>query len=236
MNLARIHTNTYFLNSKKLYFLLLLPVVFALLAIFRSGFVYQSGTACFGILILLVSYYDRLKQTKDVWMIIAALLFSIAGDLFLSNKETVTGMFVTGIIFYFFAHIGYLLFALMNGGIKRVFTILLLTGYLILFSLEIYPYIENSVLLYAAFLYLIVSCLSLGAAVGLRTNPITKWAFVSGILLILFSDTIIAYQEFVGYKELNFLILPTYYLAHIAIVFSLMKRRLVEPGETRNNQ
>jgi hypothetical protein len=44
--------------------------------------------------------------------------------------------------------------------------------------------------------------------------------------LILFSDTIIALKEFTGYNELNFLILPTYYLAHISITFSVMHRKL----------
>ena len=59
---------------------------------------------------------------------------------------------------------------------------------------------------------------------GLRGSQVAKWAYVFGIFLILFSDTIIAYKEFVGYNELNYLILPTYYLAHIAIVFSIIKK------------
>jgi hypothetical protein len=39
------------------------------------------------------------------------------------------------------------------------------------------------------------------------------------------SDTIISFNEFLGYRELNSLILPTYYLAHLTITTSLLLRR-----------
>jgi uncharacterized membrane protein YhhN len=231
MNQFGIKMNHHFLNSRRLYVLLLAPVISAVLALLHFGFVFKSGTAGFGILILLILYFDRLRKTKDVLTIMAAFAFSIVGDWFLSNKHGDTGMFVYGIVFFFFAHFGYLLFALMNGKMKWGFFTIVVAAYLLFFFLKLYPYIGNEMLMGSALVYLIVSCFSLGAAVGLRTNPVTKGAYVFGIFLILFSDTIIAYKEFVGFKELNFLILPTYYLAHIAIVFSLMKRRLIELKE-----
>lgn len=224
------------LNQKWIYVLLLIPFASAILALLHFGFVFKSGTAGFGILIVLILYFDRLWQTKDIWFIMAAFMFSIAGDWFLSNMDGDTGMFVSGIAFYFFAHIGYLLFALMNGKIKKVFTLILLAGYLVFFGMKILPNIDNAMLIWAALIYLIISCLSLGAAVGLRGNPVSKWGYAFGIFLILFSDTIIAHKEFVGFKELNFLILPTYYLAHITIVFSLMKRHLVDLKEHEKNK
>ena len=228
--------NNRFMNSKWFYALLLAPVISAIFALLHFGFVFKSGTAGFGILIVLILYFDRLWQAKDVWFIMAAFMFSIVGDWFLSNMDGDTGMFVSGITFYFFAHIGYLLFALMNGKIKKVFTLILLAGYLVFFWMKIYPNIDNAILILAAFIYLIISCLSLGVAIGLRGNPVSKWTYVFGIFLILFSDTIIAYKEFVGFKELNFLILPTYYLAHITIVFSLIKRHLVDFKEHEKNK
>ena len=76
----------------------------------------------------------------------------------------------------------------------------------------------------AALIYLLISCFSLGAAVGIDAKPLVRWSYVFGIVLILFSDTIISLKEFVGHNELNGLILPTYYLAHISITFSLIAK------------
>ncbi len=219
------------LNRKWIYALLLIPIISAVLALRHFGFVFKSGTAGTGILILLFLYFKKLPQAKDILMLMAAFAFSIVGDWFLSNKHGNTGMFVYGIAFFFLAHVGYLIYALMNGKVKWKFTAILLAAYLVFFFLELFPTFNDSILMSAALIYLVISCFSLGAAVGLDGNWVSKWAYVFGIFLILFSDTIIAYKEFVGYKELNFLILPTYYLAHIAIVFSLMKKRLIELKE-----
>ena len=220
--------NNQVLNRKWIFALLLIPIISAVLALLHFGFVFKSGTAGTGILILLFLYFKKLPPAKDILMLMAAFAFSIVGDWYLSNMRGSANMFVAGIAFYFFAHLGYLLYALMNGKVKWTFFVILLAAYLVFFSLELFPTFHDSILMWAALIYLIISCLSLGAAVGLRNNPVSKWAYVFGIFLILFSDTIIVYKEFVSFKELNFLILPSYYLAHIIIVFSLMKRHLTE--------
>jgi hypothetical protein len=75
----------------------------------------------------------------------------------------------------------------------------------------------------AALFYLVISCFSVAAAWGIKQLiPRAKWGYVLGISLILFSDTIIAFKEFTLFQSLNFLILPTYYLAQLCITFSLM--------------
>lgn len=215
-------------NANRLYLLLIIPTVFAILALNHFGFFFKSGTAGAGIAILLLLYFRKLPKAKDIIFLMSAFLFSIIGDWFLSNKSGDANMFVYGIGFYFFAHFGYLIYALLNGHINRIFTLVLLGAFLLFFALVLYPSINNHILMVAALIYLIISCLSLGVAVGLRATGAEKWAYVFGIFLILFSDTIIAFKEFVGYKELDFLILPTYYLAHISITFSLIRRWLKE--------
>jgi hypothetical protein len=50
-----------------------------------------------------------------------------------------------------------------------------------------------------------------------------KWGYVLGIVLILFSDTLIAFREFMAYGKWDFLVLPTYYLAHIVITWALLR-------------
>ena len=133
-------------------------------------------------------------------------------------------MFSAGIGLYLLAHVGYLLFALLNGKLHKLFTILVLTGFLLFFFVKLYPAIDDTVLLIATLLYLLISCFSLGAAFGLRLAPLVKWSYFAGVTFILFSDTIIALFEYTSYEGMNFLILPTYYAAHISITFALMRR------------
>ena len=215
-------------NVNGLYLLLIAPTIFAILALNHFGFFFKSGTAGAGILILLLLYFQQLPKAKDIIFLMSAFLFSIIGDWFLSNMKGDASMFVYGIGFYFLAHFGYLIYALLNGKISRVFTSVLLAAFLMFFVLVLYPSIDNRMLMFSALIYLVISCISLGVAVGLRSKGIEKWAYVFGIFLILFSDTIIAFKEFVGYKELNYLILPTYYLAHISITLSLIQRKILE--------
>jgi uncharacterized membrane protein YhhN len=214
------------IKKQLIYGLLLLPVISAVLALKYHDFAYKSGVAVFGILIILILNSSKLRQNKDIWMVVGAFLFSIGGDWFLSNRHGELGIFIAGIALFFFAHVGYLLFALLNGKLNRTFTIVLQVCYLSFFFLKLFPAIEDKNLMIAVFIYLLISCFSLGAAAGIRTNPIVKWAYFFGIVMVLFSDTIIAFKEFAAYNVLNYLILPTYYLAQISITFALMRNSL----------
>ena len=210
--------------NRKPFLLLAVPLILAVLAVAGYGFFFKAAVPGTSILILVYLYRDRLKTETDTWFVLAALLFSIAGDWFLSNKGNSFMMFSAGIGLYLLAHVGYLWFALLNGRIHKVFTVVVLTGFLIFFILKLYPAINDTVLMLAVLLYLLISCFSLGAAFGIRLKPLVKWSYFAGVTLILFSDTIISLNEFTSCAALNFLILPTYYAAHISITFALIKR------------
>ncbi|MEC7263047.1 MAG: lysoplasmalogenase [Bacteroidota bacterium] len=212
------------LRKNWVYGLLLVSCILAILGVTTSNFVYKSGTAGMGIIILMMLQFQKGKMVKDIWMIIAAFLFSIIGDWFLSNMNGDSMMFVKGIALFFLAHVGYLAYALMNGKIKWAFTGMVLAAYLIFFFVMLYPTFTDMILMTASLIYLLISCFSLGASVGMRANGIVKWSYVFGVIMILFSDTIISFKEFMDYHTFDFLITPTYYLAHICITFSLMKR------------
>lgn len=213
------------LDCKWIYGFLLIPLASAILALAFHDFVFKAGVAGTGIMLLIVFYRKKLREARDVWMIILAFLFSIGGDWFLSNRHGEVGMFVAGIGLFFVAHAGYLAYALLNGRLNRPFTLILLTAYLLFFFLKLYPSIDDRVLMIAALVYTLISCFSLGAAAGIRGNGIAKWIYCFGILMVLFSDTIIAFREFTNYHDLGFLILPTYYLAQISITVSLLIKR-----------
>jgi len=212
------------IKNNWIYSLLLFAVLSAIMALNTSEFLYKSGSAGIGILILLILNFKKIRQPNDTWLIIGAFMFSIAGDWFMSNKLGDSMIFSKGIALFFIAHLGYLGFALRNGKIKWGFTLIVLIAYLLFFFLLLYPSIEDKILLYAALIYLLISCLTFGASVGIKGDALFIKAYIFGIFLIVFSDTIIALTEFLGYDTLDFLILPTYYLAHISITFSLIRR------------
>jgi uncharacterized membrane protein YhhN len=214
------------LNGNRAFLLLLIPLISGILALNHLGFPFKAGVAASGILILWWVYLGKLNQSKDVWAIFGALLFSIAGDWFLSNRNGETSRFIIGIALFFLAHVGYLTFALMNGRLNRLLTLIILAAYLGFYFFMLSPGIEDKTLKVAALCYLLISCFSLGAALGMKGNSAFRWLYIFGIVLVLFSDTIIALREFVKYKDLDFLILPTYYLAQISVTASLMIRKL----------
>lgn len=211
-------------KKNSIYTLLLFSVISAIMALTTSYFVFKSGTAGIGIIILIILNFRKVKPSKETWLIIGAFLFSIAGDWFLSNMDGDPMMFSKGIVLFFLAHVGYLMFALFNGRIGWKLTGIILAAFLVFYFLVLYPSINDTVLKLAVLIYLLISCLSMGAAMGIKSDPLVKWAYAFGIFLILFSDTIISLKEFLGYNILNFIILPTYYLAHISITFSLIRK------------
>ncbi|NCP06231.1 MAG: lysoplasmalogenase [Flavobacteriales bacterium] len=206
------------------YHFLLFSTISAILAINNYGFIFKSGTAGIGMVILLLLNFKKVKPTKDVWMIIIAFLFSIAGDWYLSHKNGNPIMFSKGIALFFLAHLGYLAFALLNGKVKWLLTSAVLIVFLVYFFVILYPTFSDKVLMIASLIYLLISCLSFGASFGVQGDSVVKWTYVFGVFLILFSDTMISLTEFLKYPQLDFLILPTYYLAHIVITFSIIRK------------
>ncbi len=207
-----------------IYLLLFLQIASAVLALVYGDFWLKSGSAGIGALILIILAARRHFATPDIWMVVGAFLFSIVGDFFLSHRNGDLMWFVYGILFFFLAHIGYLWYSLFHGKIVWWLTGVLCGGYLIFFFTSLYDGIGGGVLLWAALAYLFVSCFSLGAAWGITLTGGSKWGYVFGIALILFSDTLIAFTEFMAYDRWDFLILPTYYLAHIVITWSIFQR------------
>jgi uncharacterized membrane protein YhhN len=202
--------------------LFILAGLSACLAYNSYGFFYKAAVAGFSGVAILWFYRKSVPSNRDLWFIIAAFVFSVIGDWFLSTRSEDGSRFLWGIFFFFLAHLGYLGYSLRNGRPAWFFTLFVLAGYLTFYILVLYPAISDKALGLASLLYLFISCISLGAAVGTRLSLASKYFLILGIGLILFSDTIIAFEEFVKYRDLNFLILPTYYLAQISIAVSVL--------------
>ena len=222
-------------KSRRIYGWLLIPVASAILALVTHEFGFKAVVAGSGIIIILFLFFGRLKRTMDVWLIIGAFIFSIGGDWCLSNRNGDEWMFITGILLFFIAHAGYLYFGLLNGQINWRLTIILLAAYLSFFIFKLYPAFDNRILCLASLAYLLISCVSLGASAGIIGFQWFRWFYFTGISLVLFSDTVIAFKELLAIHAVDFLILPTYYLAQICITIALIRKGLENDSEIVNS-
>ncbi len=204
---------------------LLIPATLAVIATVTNYLPAKMGVplAC-ALILFFVLGFRRGKAGADVYFVIAAFVFSAIGDYFLSNKGGQSLYFVIGIGLYLLAHLGYLGFAWRNGRLSGPVFLLLLLIFLPYYMILLYPAIADPVLSFFVLAYLLISCLTLAVAAGLRLSRLVKGFYVLGITLIVLSDTVISFNEFLQYRELNWLILPTYYLAHLSISYALLRR------------
>ena len=210
------------------YGVLVVPIVLGLLALRTDRLVFKVGVPGTCGLILLVGVPEIIGPNWPVIFVVAALVFSMIGDVFLSNKGANEHFFVFGIGAYLFAHIGYGAFALFYGKMDWLALGVLLLGYLVYYLVKLRPAVDEPLLSAAVLCYLIVSCATLAAAIGMQQPAATRWLYAVGITLIVLSDTFISFNEFLAYRTFNGLILPTYYLAHISITLAILVR--VGPG------
>ena len=206
--------------------LLVLPVVAAGLALATGRLPLKLGVPALCALIL-VSTLRRSPPSgrQQVWAVVAAFGLSMVGDYFLSSRRGHPHYFEAGIAAFFGAHLGYLRYSLLNGGLHRRALAVLLLVFVSYFGLALAPVIESGMLRVAVLLYLLISCVGLAAALGLKQPVVVKSIYAAGIGLVVFSDTIISFSEFLHYRALNGWILPTYYLAHLAITASILPRK-----------
>lgn len=195
--------------------MLLLPCGCAIAATFTGNIVAKLGVALSCALLLWIA--TTLHHPKGVGWILIAFLLSAVGDGFLSYRAGRESYFIAGITFFFLAHASFLTFALYHGRMRPWVLGGLLFVYLPYYVLYLRPSTSSLALSLSVLLYLLISCCTLSVATGTRLPPFTKWSFVAGIVALVFSDTLISLNEFLGWREANFLILPTYYLAHICV-------------------
>jgi len=208
--------------------LLLLPFGLAIAALGTGDLRAKMGVAVSCALILLWALRGAPKCRRDAGWVVAALCLSAAGDWFLSNKGHREAYFLAGIALFFGAHMGYLTYACHQGRLQRTVLGALLCVYLSYYVFCLRPAIPRPALALAVLLYLLISCVVLSAAWGMRMRPRLKWPYVTGIGLIVVSDTLISFNEFLGWKWWNWLILPTYYLAQLCVSWTVLAQ---DPSE-----
>ncbi|MBN2853019.1 MAG: hypothetical protein JXQ23_09835 [Clostridia bacterium] len=198
----------------------IIPLFFSILALKKKKYLYKALVTASIILFSLI-YMIVYQIDLSFSVILGALLFSIIGDYFLNNNEKHPMFYVLGIAVYFMAHACYLVYMLMNGVLNISLLIIFFVCFSLYFIFRLYPSIKEKSLLVAVLLYLGISCLTFAATFGLSVTFPSKALMVSAVGLIVFSDIMIAETDFVKNRRTAGLILPTYYLAHICLLYSI---------------
>ena len=150
----------------------------------------------------------------------AALAVSALGDWFMAHKGANQRLYRMGILFFLLAHILFIVYALTRARLRPLPLVLgaaLAVGYALYLRGRVLPRVPALLKLPAA-LYTAVSVLGFTAA--LMTGDA---AYIAGIGLLLFSDTMIAENDFLHHRACGALILPTYYLCQMLAVLSAMR-------------
>lgn len=154
--------------------------------------------------------------------VIGAFALAALGDYYLSTRSGSEARFIAGIAAYLVAHLGYVAHAVSHGRWRPRVLIGSLAVFVPYYLLALAPAIRHPTLRLAVLAYLIVSCLSLSTAAGLRGSRWIRFLFLGGISLIVFSDLLISLKEFLHVRSMDFLILPTYYAALVFIAVSTL--------------
>jgi uncharacterized membrane protein YhhN len=202
------------------YLALIAPIFCAAIALRGGRWVLRCGVDITCIIIIAAFGAD----VPGSWILTAALIISMAGDFMLCHRESSNQRFVYGIILFLAAHVLYLVFCCINGSVNWAVFVVLLAGYGILYIRLLLPAIESKPLAAAAAGYLLISCLSMGAAAGLGLTRPAAWLFAIGIASLVFSDSLIAVREFLnkGLFLHRYIMMPTYYASHILITAAIV--------------
>ena len=189
--------------------LIVIPAVFAILRLVTRKYAFSALTT--------LSCAALVAARAPVMA--AALAVSAVGDYFMAHKGNRESVYALGIAGFFVGHalfIAQAVSAARPRAIHWVVLALLAALYGAYFLLRAMPRMPKSLRLPGA-LYTAISVA--GFACALMTGSA---CYAVGIGLLLFSDTMIAENDFLGNHQVAALILPAYYLCHILVALSAL--------------
>ena len=176
---------------------------------------------------LLCGCTAALAGGSNARMLLAAGLFaSVIADWFLAHQHGRESFFLYGVAGFFAAHCLFCGYASVRYEFSYpiiVVTAVLLAAYSGYLALRVLPGVSQALKLPVT-AYMLVSIASLYLALSMNAPALEKVLYAAGIVSILFSDTMIAENIFVGVKPAAKLVHPTYYLCHWLIALSALIR------------
>lgn len=176
---------------------------------------------------LIFSFLKERKNLITARFSIAALCFSMAGDIFGEMR----GCFIFQIVSFSLAQIMYatsfashLKFdkSTIRNIVRGVLCPILVT-YLVLFARYVLPFINAGPVKTAILWYIVlIGVMGLLSALQCRKG---WWWFICGALLFIASDSMIVWRSYAGYiPYAGWLIMTTYYAAQLCLTIPLLKQ------------
>ena len=203
-----------------MYLLFAVPITLAILKRYKyRGYFLSPVITLACLLIALLS--DREGKT----LMICAYAFSIIGDFFLAHQKMSPLSYLFGVGGFFAAHSFFLSYAALKmrfSYFSLILALILIVPYGRFLMKGLYPNIREIPMKIAVTMYMLISIAVISVTVSMNVPVFEKILFFSGIAMILFSDTLIALDDFMGKRKWGTLILPTYYACHILIAASMI--------------
>ena len=152
--------------------LLLLLVPLATLAgyLLTGSFLLRSGTTLLCLLLIIIRTREAVVRSATGF-VATALLLSFMGDFVLGHWGGSFEGFVCGVALFLLAHLGYVAYCLCLGRLRRGWLAGLVAVFgAVYYGLLLRPRINDAVTSGAVLAYILVSCLSMAAALGLTGN------------------------------------------------------------------
>jgi uncharacterized membrane protein YhhN len=181
------------------------------------------------LLMLLVFVSTRPSGNRNI--ILAALLFSFAGDVLLLYESTMPGLFIPGLVSFLLTHILYIVYFLSTRP-KRMSLLktapylgLLVAAYGIFLLYLLFPHLGDlkiPVSIYAVVILCMVLCT---IHIYKRVSPPVGKLFITGALFFILSDSLLAFDKFhTSLNSFSFLIILTYCIAQWLIVSGFIQK------------
>lgn len=200
---------------------LLIPLALLAGYLNAGGWWLRSGVTL-SCLALVISVWVLRSRQRDLFSIMLAFAFSIAGDSVLGRYSAQPMGFLAGVILFLLAHLAYIKYCLVHGSPCRPVMWLLMAVFLGYYVFCLLPVVHPWPLSVAVLAYIFISILSLSSAWGMRGQSFGKWLFVVGIAFLLFSDLLISLNTFMGISGFRRMIMPTYFASQIFVTASVL--------------
>lgn len=219
-----------FRNSKWLLYLFIIDLVAEWVAIIGNIETIRFLTKPL-LLLLLLTYvlFQDIASIKEKTLLLAALFFSWAGDLFLLFDSRETNYFILGLLSFLTAHIFYiLLFLKLKKALQPhrkwnpliILLLLLYTGSLFVLLYPTLGALKIPVIIYAA----VLCSMLLTALHAFSLQTTAGKNVIAGAVLFVASDSLLAINKFYQpFSAASLAIMGTYGLAQLAIVAGLTK-------------
>mgnify|MGYP000338322063 CR=1 FL=1 len=174
-------------------------------------------------ILLLMALAKSKLQGKSQTLMLAALTFSLAGDILLAFK----GLFLPGLGAFLVAQVIYCI--LFSGQFKKSRNGFIWLAGILLYSVTMASFIipNAGTLGWVVGIYLLaISCMAISA--GFRNDPHFIWVAL-GAFIFMLSDSLIAVNKFVQpFPYAGVAIMVSYYVAQLMITLGIIRHHLLQ--------